>query len=97
MQERQKRAEIYMEGEYKWRFSRLFLLQWACQKETFFTNNKASKNAEINRKIISGVTKRSDKRGELYEYTVGQSRSKYKALVSTCKGSAMLRKTSSGT
>ena len=66
-------------------------------KRNFFTNNKASKNTEINQKIISGVTKRFDKRGELYEYTLEQSRSKCKALVSTCKRSVMLRKTSSGT
>ena len=72
-----------------------FIYSNECSKKKLVFTNKASKNVEIYQKIISEVRKRCEERGEIYAYTL-EHRSKFKALVSVCKGTVMLHKTSSG-
>ena len=58
--------------------------------------SKASKNAEIFQKIILEVRKRCEESRGIYEYTLQQTRSKFKYLVSICKGTVILCNTLSG-
>ena len=62
------------------------------EKKLIFTNSKVF----LYQKIIPEVRRKCEERGKLYEYTLGQSTSKFKALVSICMNTFMLRKTSSG-
>lgn len=77
------------------------LIDVVCESEYFrrkliFTNNKAVKNTEVYTKVVKQVEVRFNERGEVFPFSVVQSRTKFKACVSTCKKAAMLRKTASG-
>ena len=77
------------------------LIDVVCESEYFrkkliFTNNKAVKNTEVYTKVVKQVEIRFKERGEVFPFSVVQSRTKFKACVSTCKKAAMLRKTASG-
>ena len=62
------------------------------EKKLIFTNSKVF----LYQNIILEVRRKCEDRGKLCEYTLGQTTSKFKALVSICMNTFMLRKTSAG-
>ena len=62
------------------------------ERKLMFTNNKATKNGEIYQKTNSKVRTGCEEKGELYEHTLGQTKSELNALVSICNRTAILCK-----
>ena len=72
-----------------------------CENENYrrrliFTNNKASKNLDIYKKIVALVKSRMQDRDEVFNFTPEQTRTKFKSCVAACKKASMTRKTGSG-
>ena len=65
------------------------------RKKLIFTNNKAVKITEVYTKVVKQVEICFKERGEVFPFSVVQSRTKFKARVSNCKKAAMLQKTAS--
>ena len=66
------------------------------RKKIIFTNNKNTKNADVYNKVLRHLSARCKERGETCEFTVAQTRTKFKALVAICKKASLTRKTASG-
>ena len=66
------------------------------QKKLIFTNNKATKNLEVYIKIVKEVKARLAERGEVFLFSVVQTRTKFKACIAACKKASMTRKCGSG-
>ena len=66
------------------------------RKKIIFTNNKNTKNAEVYNKVVRHLSARCKERGESCDFTVAQTRTKFKALVAICKKASLTRKTASG-
>ncbi len=77
------------------------LVDVVCQNEAFrkrliFTNNKASKNLEIYKKIVKQVENRMQERQQRFEYSTEQTHTKFKACIAACKKASMTRRNGSG-
>ena len=66
------------------------------RKKIIFTNNKNTKNTEVYNKVVRHLSARCKERSETCDFTVAQTRTKFKALVAICKKASLTRKTASG-
>ena len=66
------------------------------RKKLSFINNKSAKTSHIYEKVIKDVQKRFEERGDVFNFTVAQTRTKFKGCVSACKKAAMTRRTATG-
>lgn len=77
------------------------LVDIICNNETYkrriiFTNVKKSKNGGYYKKIVKELKETCTRRGENFNYSINQTREKFKHLVAECKKVALVMKTSSG-
>ena len=66
------------------------------RKKIILTNNQNTKNTEVYNKVVRCLSTRCKEQGETCEFTVAQTRTKFKALVAICKKASLTRKTASG-
>lgn len=65
-------------------------------KKLIFTNVPNGKNALVYAKVIKKVTAQRKERGEAFDFTLDQTRNKFKKLIAICKSAALTIKSSSG-
>ena len=65
-------------------------------KKLIFTNIPNGKNALVYAKVIKKVTEQRGERGEAFDFTIDQTRNKFKKLIAICKSAALTIKSSSG-
>ena len=65
-------------------------------KKLIFTNIPNGKNALVYAKVIKKVTAQREERGESFDFTIDQTRNKFKKLIAICKSAALTIKSSSG-
>ena len=66
------------------------------KRKLIFTNVPNSKNSYVYNKVIEKVGDRMEKRGDEFEFTLEQTRNKFKKLIAVCKTAALTIKTASG-
>ena len=66
------------------------------KKKLIFTNTKNQRNGELYGEILKEVKARASARGEHFDFSVNQLRSKFKKCVSLCKQAALTQKSATG-
>lgn len=66
------------------------------KKKLIFTNTKNQRNGELYGEILKEVKARASARGENFNFSVNQLRSKFKKCVCVCKQAALTQKTATG-
>ena len=66
------------------------------QRKLIFINTKNQRNSEIYEKILKEMKERASERGSEFTFSVSQKHTKFKKLVSECKGASMTIKTATG-
>ena len=66
------------------------------KKKLIFTNTKNQRNGELYGEILKEVKARASARGEHFDFSANQLRSKFKKCVSLCKQAALTKKSATG-
>ena len=66
------------------------------RKKLIFTNTKNQRNGELYGEILKEVKARASARGEHFDFSVNQLRSKFKKCVSLCKQAVLTQKSATG-
>ena len=66
------------------------------KKKLIFTNTKNQRNGELYGEILKEVKARASARGEHFNFSANQLRSKFKKCVSLCKQAALTQKSATG-
>ena len=66
------------------------------KKKLIFTNTKNQRNGELYGEILKEVKARASARGEHFDFSANQLRSKFKKCVSLCKQAALTQKSATG-
>ena len=66
------------------------------KKKLIFTNTKNQRNGELYGDILKEVKARASARGEHFDFSANQLRSKFKKCVSLCKQAALTQKSATG-
>ena len=66
------------------------------KRKLIFINSRTASNAEVYEKVMKEMSTRCRERDESFQFTLDQTRNKFKNCMSICKSSLLTLKTASG-